>query len=171
MAWCHQAPSHYLNQCWPRSTVLHSRPKPLRVNSLPLGDLAVIIKTYFQSRLADWYHEYFLWNFPQMNATIQLWLLVNIGSGNGLVLSGDKPLHKPMLIQIHCSRKTLMFHLVFVQWTLYILFKCVKSFMRHLGLAILNVWHVWWFLWTLSRSMSLYGITRPQWVGGGWGLF
>ena len=23
MAWCHQAPSHYLNQCWPKSVILN----------------------------------------------------------------------------------------------------------------------------------------------------
>ena len=28
MAWCHQAPSHYLNQCWPRSPTPYSVTRP-----------------------------------------------------------------------------------------------------------------------------------------------
>ena len=40
---------------------------------------------------------YFLWNCYQVNATIPHWSLVNIGSGNGLVPSGNKPLPEPVL--------------------------------------------------------------------------
>ena len=51
-----------------------------------------------------------------------------------------------------CSRKTFKVHQTSVQWTSYILFKFVKSLIRHLGLAIRNVW---WFSWTLiKRSLS-----------------
>ena len=32
MAWCHQAPSHYLSQCWPRSTSPNGIIKPQWVN-------------------------------------------------------------------------------------------------------------------------------------------
>ena len=39
----------------------------------------------------------FLWNCYQVNATKPHWSLVNIGSGNGLVPSGNKPLPEPML--------------------------------------------------------------------------
>ena len=28
MAWCHQAPSHYLSQCWPRSTSMYGINRP-----------------------------------------------------------------------------------------------------------------------------------------------
>ena len=28
MAWCHQAPSHYLNQCWPRSVMPYGVTRP-----------------------------------------------------------------------------------------------------------------------------------------------
>ena len=47
--------------------------------------------------------KYFLWNCYQVNATTGTtshWSLVNIGSGNGLVLSGNKPLPEPMLTKI-----------------------------------------------------------------------
>ena len=42
-----------------------------------------------------------------------------------------------------------MVHQTFVWWALYILFKIVKSLIRHSGLAIGNVRHVRWFSWTL----------------------
>ena len=32
MAWCHQAPSHYLNQCWPRSLLQCGITRPQWVN-------------------------------------------------------------------------------------------------------------------------------------------
>ena len=41
--------------------------------------------------------KYFLWNCYQVNATTPHWSLVNIGSGNGLVPSGNKPLPESML--------------------------------------------------------------------------
>ena len=47
------------------------------------------------SRL-DRYLEYFLWNYPQVNAITLPWWLVNTGSCNGLVLSSTKPLPELM---------------------------------------------------------------------------
>ena len=41
--------------------------------------------------------KYFLGNCYQVNATNPHWSLVNIGSGNGLVPSGNKPIPEPML--------------------------------------------------------------------------
>ena len=38
-----------------------------------------------------------------MNATRPYWWKVNIGSGNGLVPSGNKPLPEPMLTQIYVA--------------------------------------------------------------------
>ena len=37
MAWCLTAPSHYLNQCWPRSLPLYVVTRPQWVNSLAHG--------------------------------------------------------------------------------------------------------------------------------------
>ena len=49
------------------------------------------------------YLEHFLWNYPQVNA-IRLHLSsVNIGSDNGLVPSGNKPLPEPVLTQIYVA--------------------------------------------------------------------
>ena len=58
-----------------------------------------------------------------------------------------------ILHQIQCYRKTFMVHQTFVRWTLHIIFKIVKSLIRHLGLAIGNVRHVWWFSWTLQINL------------------
>ena len=41
-----------------------------------------------------------LWNCPQVNAPRTHWWSVNIGSGNGLVPSCNKPLPEPMLTKI-----------------------------------------------------------------------
>ena len=38
MAWCHQATSHYLSQCWPRSLSPYGVTRPQWVNTLRLGD-------------------------------------------------------------------------------------------------------------------------------------
>ena len=54
----------------------------------------------FHTHFNDTYLEYFLWNCNQLNATTPHWSLINIGSGNGLVPSGNKPLPEPMLTQI-----------------------------------------------------------------------
>ena len=50
---------------------------------------------------------------------------------------------------MQCTWKTSMIHETFVRWALYIVFKFVKSLIRHLGLATGNVRCVWWFSWTL----------------------
>ena len=53
----------------------------------------------FRSNFSDWHLRYLLWNCPQIILTGPYWWKVNIGSGNGLVLPGNKPLHEPMLPQ------------------------------------------------------------------------
>ena len=47
--------------------------------------------------------ERFLWNYPKVNGTRPYCWLVNIGSGNGLVPSGTKPLSEPMMTQIYVN--------------------------------------------------------------------
>ena len=48
--------------------------------------------TNLQTYIKDIYLEHFLWNCPQVNSIIPHWQLVDIGSDNGLVPSGIKPL-------------------------------------------------------------------------------
>ena len=65
-----------------------------------------------------------------------------------------------------CTWKTSMIHETFVRWALYIVFKFVKSLIRHLGLATGNVRCVWWFSWTLvsptNRMPAFILIDSPQ---------
>ena len=49
------------------------------------------------------YFEHWQWNYSQMIATEPPLWEVNIGSGNGLVPSGNKPFSGPMLIQIYVT--------------------------------------------------------------------
>ena len=66
----------------------------------PLGNLIEFNINNFQDDFSDWWLRYLIWNWPQMNATKPHWWLVNIGSGNGLMSSGNKPLPEPTLTQI-----------------------------------------------------------------------
>ena len=55
----------------------------------------------FQTHIKDRYFELFMWNCPHVNATkYHLWW-ANIGSGHGLVPSGNKPLPEPMLNELY----------------------------------------------------------------------
>ena len=56
----------------------------------------------FQTDFSDCWLRNLLWNCPNMNVTGLNWWSVNIGSGNGLVPSGNKPWPEPMLTQISC---------------------------------------------------------------------
>ena len=73
---------------------------PMHFNSLAPGKFALNFRqVIFKQILAidDWGIS---WNCPNMNVTGFHWWSVNIGSGNGLVPSGNKPLPEPMLTQI-----------------------------------------------------------------------
>ena len=71
----------------------------------PLEDEAVISKVYFLNalykRVASAVQP--LQNYSQGNATKPHYWDVNIGSGNGLVLSGSKPLSELILTQINVT--------------------------------------------------------------------
>ena len=55
MAWCHQAPSHYLNQCWPRSMTPYDVTRPQWVKLLK-----------FHGKL-NWPHMMYIISFEIMN--------------------------------------------------------------------------------------------------------
>ena len=57
----------------------------------------------FQTQPGDRYHEYPSKQCPTIKASESHWWLVNIGSGNGLVPSGNKPLPEPMLTPIYVA--------------------------------------------------------------------
>ena len=71
----------------------------------------------------------------------------------------------PEIQLFQCTWKTFMIHETFVWWALYILFKFVKSLIRHLGLAIRNVRCVRWFSWTLVfLNLTLKHPRSRSWV-------
>ena len=66
----------------------------------------------FQTDFNDWWLRHHLWNCTNMNVTGLHWPSFNIGSGNGLVPSGNKPLPEPMLAmtQISCCHMASLGH-------------------------------------------------------------
>ena len=67
----------------------------------PFGNADVILNLQFQTYIKDNYLENLMWNCSQVDATRPHWWWLNIGSGNGLVLSGTKPLPEPMLAKFY----------------------------------------------------------------------
>ena len=64
----------------------------------------------FQTDFSDSWLRHHLWNCPDMNITGLHWWLVNIGSGNGLVPSSNKPLPEPVLTQPSCHHMVSLGH-------------------------------------------------------------
>ena len=63
------------------------------------GDTTVMLtKNNFDTHNTEYYLGHSLWNCSQVNPTEPHYWEVNVGSGNGLVPSGNKPLQEPMLI-------------------------------------------------------------------------
>ena len=87
MAWCRQAPSHYLNQCWLKSISPHGVTRPQWVKG-------VIFKLIIQTNSLD------TEICSRVNATKPHQWEVTIASGNGLVLSGNTHLCESLLILI-----------------------------------------------------------------------
>ena len=72
MAWCRQATSHYLSQCWPRSLSPYGLTRPQWANSSAPGcDFKNVV-------FIDWYLQIFLWLWPQMIAMEPFWWWVKI---------------------------------------------------------------------------------------------
>ena len=77
---------------------------PGSLSDWPLRNVTVILYQLFSNSEL----EYFLQNYPQVNARPHWWL-VNIGSSNGLVLSGNKPFLEPMFYAtIWCHQGLLL---------------------------------------------------------------
>ena len=82
MAWCRQATSHYLSQCWPRSVSPYGVIRPQWVNSLaPERCVSNFTSVFFQMHFTNFYLEHFLWNWSQV--AVLHWWEVNNWSGNG----------------------------------------------------------------------------------------
>ena len=82
MAWCRQATSHYLSQCWPRSVSPYGVIRPQWVNSLaPERCGSIVTSIFFLNAFYNLYLEHFLWNWSQV--AVLHWWEVNNWSGNG----------------------------------------------------------------------------------------
>ena len=127
MAWCRQATSHYLSQCWSRFLSPYGVTRPYcHPNELitmtsktwtctnyakvgqtlnPVNSLAPVrcgcnFKCTFLTHVVDWILDHILLNFSQINVPEPHWWQVNIGSGNGLVSLSNKPLPGSRLNQM-----------------------------------------------------------------------
>ena len=85
MAWCRQARSHYLNQCWRRSPTPYGVTRPQWVKEC-------ISKCMLRIKLM----RTFLWNCSHVNHLMK----VDIDSDNALIPSGNNQLPEPTLTQI-----------------------------------------------------------------------
>ena len=72
----------------------------------PWKVLTTFYVSNFQVNFSDWWLRCMVRNCPQVIGTWPCWRYVNIGSGNGLVPSGNKPLPEPMLTQTFVQGST-----------------------------------------------------------------
>ena len=86
MAWCCQATSHYLSQCWPRSLLQYGVTRPEWVKTL-----SNVIHSWVASVTCDWI------GLAVVGKCMPC-IFVNFGSGNGLLPDGNKPLPQPVLV-------------------------------------------------------------------------
>ena len=98
-SWWYKEPGHQGSWYWP--SFCSNSLCPAWCNGLthcPLEDMIIWSGiSNFQTNIKGRYLGHFLWNCPQVKATRPFWWLINIGSGNGLMPSGNKPLPEPML--------------------------------------------------------------------------
>ena len=65
MAWCRQATSHYLSQCWPRSMLPYGVTRPQCVNTLMLGKIWLSVTGTTSLSCHDETHDDVTWKcFP-----------------------------------------------------------------------------------------------------------
>ena len=76
MAWCWQATSHYLSQCWPRMVDLCRRRAPLGHNKLNNKVVPLSISELWGSALDHWpaghCHRSHLWHFDPIKNSMKL---------------------------------------------------------------------------------------------------
>ena len=77
------------------------------------GDLNKILDKQFSRWFRHWQPRHHWWNCPQVDVTGPHCLLVNIGLGNGLVQSGNKPLPEPILTKTIWRHNATMSYLTF----------------------------------------------------------
>ena len=131
-----------------------------------------------QTDFSHWRFRHLLWNCPNMNVTGLQWWSVDIGSGDGLVPSGNKPSPEPMLTQICCHMASLGHNELISKLISRIdilsisceiaprWFVNLKSWLVSIGFGNVlmpmtpnhNLNQCW------PNSVMPYGVTRPQWI-------
>ena len=90
------------------ANIVKSSLGPVGLDKMLVDDVGV--SPYFSNScygLNSWSLLMHIWNCSQMHASEPYWLELNIGSGNGLVLSCNKPSSEPMLGQIYFDKLNL----------------------------------------------------------------
>ena len=102
------------------------------------------VRQYRHPNSNHWRLRHLLWNCPNMNVTGLHWWSANISSGNGLVLSGNKPLPEPMLTQI-CRHMASLGHNELT-----------------LSVTTLNEWQNGAISWTISGSNFKFNLQKKK---------
>ena len=101
MTWCHQAPSHYLNQCWVRSVTPYSITRPQWVNTLrPRQNGRHFADAIFKCIFVNEYVWIPIKNslkFVPKGPINNMAALVQIMAWRR---AGDKPLSEPMMVSL-----------------------------------------------------------------------
>ena len=103
MAWCHQAPSHYLDQCWPRSMLPYGITKPQWVNPCHAGSISGRLK--IQSHLLSFFHHKDTaggWNPSLWKTGAHLSCILKTIAANDQTMQGAWP----SIAMVLASRKT-----------------------------------------------------------------
>ena len=112
----------------------------------------------FQTDFSDWWLRHLLWNCPNMNVTGLHWWSVSIGSGNGLVPSGNKPLPEPMLTQICRHMASLGLNELISKYDLY----------KHIGNSSRQSFS--WLMYITSQKLCTQFVIcfLRLWLGTNW---
>ena len=87
MAWCRQATSHYLSQCWPRSLSPYGVTRPQMSWYIEAETKwPSFCRWPFQMYFLQWKYQNFNWNFTEICSQVSNWWYASIGSDNGLAL-------------------------------------------------------------------------------------
>ena len=133
MAWCHQATSHYLSQCWPRSLSPYGVTRSQWVKSNRWGQNKkepLSCRWHFGMHLCEWKSWYFDLNFTEVCPNGPVDNKPTLIQKIAWCQTGDKPLSEPMMIY------TLLTHILIMRardlWS-------VKSCGIHLTIITLEI--------------------------------
>ena len=104
-------------------------------NSLAPGKFEWKFIHSFQTDFSYWWLRHLLWKCPNMNVTGLHWWSVNIGSGNGLVPSGNQ-----------CWLRSLSpYGVTRPQWVMLEFFYCIIWHQKEMVVVFVMWWWLWWW--------------------------